>query len=178
MSSSIEDTKINEIRKIIPNFKSFNLYDFNVYDGNLKTNDQENSSFISYKDNKKFIIQVFAINSTGKSVCIMINDFNPFFYIKVDDDWRDSDKNEFIADLRKKMGNYYEDSIVDSKLIKRQKLNMFDNMKLHNFIKISFQNTASYNKAKKLFYIDTVNFGVFNRSLIIGPALLKSISSV
>ena len=166
MSSSSEDVIIKNTKKIVPNFKSFNLYDFNVYDGNLKNNDQENSSFISYKDNKKFIIQAFAINSAGKSVCIIINDFNPFFYVKVDDDWTDSDKNEFIADLRKKMGNYYEDSIVDSKLIKRQKLNMFDNMKLHNFIKISFQNTASYNKAKKIFYIDTINFGVFNRSLI------------
>ena len=165
MTSSIEDDTIKKT-KIVPNFKSFNLYDFNVYDGNLKNDDQEKSSFISYKDNKKFIIQAFAINSTGKSVCIIINDFNPFFYIKVDDNWNESDKSEFIADLRKRMGNYYEDSIVDSKLIKRQKLNMFDNMKLHNFIKISFQNTASYNKAKKLFYIDTINFGVFNRSLI------------
>ena len=64
------------------------------------------------------------------------------------------------------MGTYYEESIIDSKLIKKHKLNNFDNKKLHNFIKISFKNLPSYNKAKKIFYQDITIGTYFERKLI------------
>ena len=64
------------------------------------------------------------------------------------------------------MGTYYEESIIDSKLIKKHKLNNFDNKKLHNFIKISFKNLPAYNKAKKIFYQDITIGNYFERKLI------------
>ena len=163
MTSSNED----ETPKKIPmKFKLFKLYDFNVYDGFSKQNNYDNSNFDPYKDNKKFIIQMFGINSSGQTGSILVEDFNPFFYIKVGDNWTDSTRNEFVGHIKKKMGNYYEDSIVESKLIKRQKLYGFDNNKLHNFIKISFTNNGAFNKAKKIFYKDTFDNGYYNRELI------------
>ena len=63
------------------------------------------------------------------------------------------------------MGNYYEDSIVESKLIKRNKLNMFDNKKLHTFLYLSFTNTLAYNKAKKIFYDETFDNGYYEKTL-------------
>ncbi len=163
MTSSNED----ETPKKIPmKFKLFKLYDFNVYDGFSKQNNYDNSNFDPYKDNKKFIIQMFGINSSGQTGSILVEDFNPFFYIKVGDNWTDSTRSEFVGHIKKKMGNYYEDSIVESKLIKRQKLYGFDNHKLHNFIKISFTNNGAFNKAKKIFYKDTFDNGYYNRELI------------
>ena len=163
MTSSNED----EIPKKIPmKFKLFKLYDFNVYDGYSKQTDFDKSNFDPYKDNKKFIIQMFGINSSGQTGSILVEDFNPFFYIKVGDNWTDSTRTEFIGHIKKKMGNYYEDSIVESKLIKRQKLYGFDNYKLHNFVRISFTNNGAFNKAKKIFYKDTFENGYYNRELI------------
>ena len=57
--------------------KSFRLFDFHV-------------------DNKKdevtgkmrFYIQMFGINEEGESCSITIDDYKPFFYIKVPDDWK------------------------------------------------------------------------------------------
>jgi hypothetical protein len=136
----------------VEKYKSFRLYDYNVYDGHNKlTNVQINP----YKDNKKFIIQAFGINETHKTASIIIENFYPFFYILVNEQWNDQRTNLFLAHLKKKVGNYYEDSIVSLKLVKRQKLYGFDNKKLHTFIKISFVNSAIYNKVKKLFYVDT-----------------------
>ena len=38
---------------------------------------------------------------------IKIEGFNPYFYIKVDDDWNDQRKNIFVANyLKKKIGIY------------------------------------------------------------------------
>ena len=151
----------------LKNNKTFKLYDYNVYDGILKNSkNNDKSSFNPYKDNKKFIIQIFGINEAGRTASIICEGFNPFFFIKVDDSWNDQRKNEFIVHMRRKMGNYYEDSIVDAKLIKKHKLYGFDNKRLHSFIKISFSNNAAYNKAKKLFYIDTNINGIFNRELL------------
>ena len=136
--------------------KSFRLYDYNVYDGHNKMTNT-NVQFNPYKDNKKFIIQAFGINETNKTASIIIENFYPFFYILVNEEWNEQRTNMFLAHLRKKVGSYYEDSIVSLKLVKRQKLYGFDNKKLHTFIKISFINSAIYNKVKKLFYLDTTS---------------------
>ena len=120
--------------------KSFKLYDYNVYDGNnkyeLQNNKLMNIHFNPYKDNKKFIIQAFGISETNKTASIIIENFHPFFYILVNDEWNEQRTNLFLAHLRKKVGNYYEDSIVSLNLVKRQKLYVFDNKKLNTFIKI------------------------------------------
>uniref|UniRef100_A0A6C0KR70 DNA-directed DNA polymerase n=1 Tax=viral metagenome TaxID=1070528 RepID=A0A6C0KR70_9ZZZZ len=141
--------------------KSFRLYDYNAYDGHNKSELQNNKlmnvQFNPYKDSKKFIIQAFGINEADKTASIIIENFYPFFYILVNEQWNEQRKNSFLAHLKKKVGTYYEDSIVSLKLVKRQKLYGFDNKKLHTFIKISFTNTGIYNKVKKLFYTDTTS---------------------
>ena len=150
--------------------KSFRLYDYNVYDGENKYEVEHNKLLNirsnPYKDNRKFIIQAFGINDSNKTASILIENFYPFFYILVTKEWSEQRKNLFFAHLKKKVGSYYEDSIVSLTLVKRQKLYGFDNKKLHNFIKISFMNTAIYNKVKKLFYTDTTNkYSGFERTL-------------
>jgi len=139
-------------------FKCFKCYDYNVLEENTKGN--------HYKDNKKFIIQAFGINSSNKTASIFIENFYPFFYIMVNEDWNDQRKNEFMGHIKTLVGNYYEDSIVECILVKRHKLYGFDNKKLHNFIKISFTNSGAYNKLKKIFYDDkTSKSGQFERTL-------------
>lgn len=155
MSDSEENIKIKQT------YKLYKLYDYNTYDGYSK----RQTDFIPYKDNKKFIIQIFGINSLNQSVSIFVEDFKPFFYVKVNDDWTESDKHEFIAHLKKKIGTYYEDSIIESKLIRKQKLYMFDNKKLYLFIQIYFNNTLAYNKTKNLFYEISNDYGIYNKKL-------------
>ena len=155
--------------------KLFRLYDYNVYDG---INDEKREDFNKYKDSKEFIIQAFGINKNGESASITINGFNPFFYVMVNNTWNEQKKTEFIVHLKLKMGNYYDESIIDSKLIKKQKLYGFDNKKLHTFIKISFKNTMAYNKAKKVFYKDIIIGNYFERKLLEEGYIYKNENSI
>tara|TARA_B100000902_G_scaffold399878_1_gene473285 strand:+ start:704 stop:4567 length:3864 start_codon:yes stop_codon:yes gene_type:complete len=155
--------------------KLFRLYDYNVYDG---INEEKKEEFNKYKDSKEFIIQAFGINKQGQSASILITGFNPFFYIKVNNTWNEQKKTEFIVHLKLKMGNYYDESIIDSKLIKKQKLYGFDNKKLHTFIKISFKNTMAYNKAKKIFYKDISIGNYFERKLLEEGYIYKNDDSI
>ena len=101
--------------------KNFRLYDYNVYDGIIKSNSSK-TNFNPYKDNKKFIIQAFGINEANRSASITIEGFMPFFYILVNDTWNEQRKNMFIAHLKKKVGMYYDESIISAKLVSRHKL--------------------------------------------------------
>jgi len=134
--------------------KSCRLLDFNIYD---ESNEDASSGSDNDKskncDNKQFIIQVFGINEKGETFCLFINDYMPFFYIKVDEDWDFGKRDEFLLHIKDKVGSYFKDSVGECKLIKKKKLYGFDGGKEHKFIKISFKNTIVMNKVKNLFYV-------------------------
>jgi DNA polymerase elongation subunit (family B) len=150
----------------------FRLFDFNVYnkplpveynyemgsDDNMGSDDDMNMmdydkpTINKYVDQNKFFIQMFGLDETGKTCSIIVEDFKPFFYIKVADHWSIANKNSFLKHIQMKMGKFYENSIVECKLIKRKKLYGFDGGKEYKFIKFSFNNVFAFNKAKNLWY--------------------------
>ena len=72
--------------------------------------------------------------------------------MKVDDSWSIHKKNMFIDFIKTEIGKYYDNSIVDCKLIKRKKLYGFDAGREYKFIVMKFRNTQAMNKVKNLFY--------------------------
>ena len=132
----------------------FKVFDFNVY--NKKSDDisSGDEDTTSQKDNNNFLIQMYGINEEGKSCSIIVENFKPFFYVKVEDDWTQYTKNTFLDFIKKRIGAYYENSICDCKIIKRKKLYGFDGGKEHKFILFRFNNTQTFNKVKNLWYGD------------------------
>ena len=47
----------------------------------------DKDEYVPGKDNRKFIIQMYGLNSEGKTASIFVRGYNPFFYILVGDDW-------------------------------------------------------------------------------------------
>ena len=132
----------------------FKVFDFNVY--NKKSDDisSGDEDTTRQKDNNNFLIQMYGINEEGKSCSIIVENFKPFFYVKVDDAWTQYTKNTFLDFIKKRIGAYYENSICDCKIIKRKKLYGFDGGKEHKFILFRFNNTQTFNKVKNLWYGD------------------------
>ena len=112
--------------------KSVRLLDFNIYDeiveydSSSSESGSENGEYKIKNDTKRFVIQMFGINESGETFCIYVNDYNPFFYIMVGDDWGFDKKNMFLSHIKTKVGKYYENAITDCKIIKRKKLYGFD----------------------------------------------------
>lgn len=142
----------------------FKLFEFDIIDS--YPHDRE--EYQRGRDNKKFIVQMFGIDTQGKTASIFVTGFDPFFYVKVPDDWNDSNVMEFTNFVKGKMGHFYEDALVKPRLLKRQKLYGFDNKKLHNFIKFKFKNMNAFNKAKNIWYKDNSTPTQFSRTLIDG----------
>jgi len=127
------------------------IYQFNTYTLMDALADEEESN---KKDCNVFMIQIYGIDEQGCTYSVALDGFNPFFYVKVGDKWTKSMKENFINHLKEKMGNYYSNSIISSKLIERYNLYGFDNKKKHKFIFIEFTNMIAFNKAKNLWYTD------------------------
>ena len=133
--------------------KSFRLLDFNVYDENVEKDTSSGSESGQIREDlKRFTMQVFGINDKGETFCLFVNDYKPFFYIKVDDDWDIEKKDEFMNHIKSKVGKYYENSIIECKIIEKKKLYGFDGGKKYKFILLKFKNTIAMNKVKNLFY--------------------------
>ena len=132
--------------------QAFRLYDFNVYNENTSDSNSDDSGDGPKKDTNTFKIQMFGINEKGESCSIIAENFKPFFYVKVDDNWTDATKMAFLAFMKDKVGKYYEGSIVKCELVSKKKLYGFDNGKDHKFIQIIFNNMPCFNKAKYLWY--------------------------
>ena len=115
--------------------------------GNVECEDDDDHATTKRKvkrDKKSFVIQLFGINEEGKTCSIIARDFTPFFYIKVPYNWGIETKTAFVDHLRELVGEYYEKSIVDAKLIKRKKLYGFDGNRDHKFVVIKFKNMQIY----------------------------------
>lgn len=155
-------TKIIRSKKVVG--KSFRLIDFKVYDGKPfkpEDEDEENSSdseketykeYIKKKDESIFTIQMFGINEKGESVSIIVKDYQPFFYICVPDYWKSTHANILLFELRKEIGNYFENSILTSEVVQYNKLYGFTGGKKFNFVKLTFQNSMTMNKVRNLWY--------------------------
>ena len=136
----------------------FKLFEFNVY--NNKGVDKDSDEEYICKENKDkstFAIQMFGINEEGQKASIIVEEYQPFFYLKVNNNWGQTKKTAFYNHLKSKVGKFYEDSIMEFKLIERKKLYGFDAGKKHRFIEVKFSNINIFNKVKNFWYQDSVN---------------------
>ena len=133
----------------------FKLFEFNIFNkiDEDESSDDE-SGFNLKKDTCHFGIQMFGINKEGKRASIIVEDYQPFFYLKVDNSWGQTQKNALFNELKTKVGQYYRDSITSCKLIEKKKLYGFDAGKKHRFIEIKFANINIFNKVKNFWYTD------------------------
>jgi DNA polymerase elongation subunit (family B) len=141
--------------------QAFRLFDFNVFNKNMEeeagdsNSDESEDQPTSYGkkcDKTTFIIQMFGINEKGQSCSILVDDYKPFFYIKVPETWGQTKKGQLFNHIKQSVGSYYTNCIVDCKLIKRKKLYGFDAGKEYRFVMIEFSNMNAFNKVKKMWY--------------------------
>jgi DNA polymerase elongation subunit (family B) len=139
---------------MVAKYRSFKLLEFGIKDVKKEEEDlSEEPKKKEKKDNLEFSIQMFGMNEKGKTCSIIVKGYTPFFYVKVPDNWNIAKKGEFVTHLKEEiLGNYYQDGLVDCKLVKRKKLYGFDGGRLHKFLVLKFVNMRVFYKARGLWY--------------------------
>jgi DNA polymerase elongation subunit (family B) len=135
----------------------YKLFEFNIYtrpafnEEVIENSDDDNKTNYK-KDTNIFSIQMFGIDEQGNQCSIIIEDYKPFFYVKIPpEETRTDFIRLFEQHIKSIIGNYYVKSIA-FEIEQYKKLYEFDNGQKYNFIKIVFNNTNLYNKVKKIWY--------------------------
>ena len=126
--------------------KSFRLFDFKTYDDNFEK-----------RSDSRFMIQMFGINELGETCSILLQDFQPFFYVKVGDDWTDYHANTLLSHFKQMAA--IGDSIVSAKLVEKNKLYGFSAGRKHKFVLVTLKNMAAMNRTKNLWYFKNQRTG-------------------
>ena len=87
------------------NKTTFRLFDFQALNTVDHYYDNENVEGRGTKnqDNKKFLVKMFGMDEKGKTYCVFVKDFEPFFYILVPDNWKKIDAFKFQKLYKKRI---------------------------------------------------------------------------
>ena len=131
----------------------FRLFDFQVENTTYDTWNDE-----SGQDNNKFLVKMFAMDEKGKTYCIYVKGFQPFFYVLVPDSWKTKEAVAFKQWIKMQLDDRFENSVTYCKIKKGKKLYGFDNFKDYKFLEIGFKNQPVLNKVRNLWYNNKENF--------------------
>ena len=129
------------------------MFDFQVENTTYDTWDDEKG-----QDNNKFLVKMFGMDEKGKTYCIYVKGFQPFFYVLVPDSWKTKEAVAFKQWIKMQLDERFENSVTYCKIKKGKKLYGFDNFKDYKFLEIGFKNVTVLNKVKKLWYHDNKDF--------------------
>jgi len=136
------------VKKVIG--KYFRLIDFHVYD-HTEDEGSDGDSTNSESAIPQFIIQMFGINESGDTVSIKINDYEPFFYVKVDMSWDQYTADQLLKDLKKKLYKQ-SNALIRAEIVDHHKLYGFSGGNKSRFVKLTFMSISAFNRIKNLWY--------------------------
>jgi DNA polymerase elongation subunit (family B) len=122
------------------------------------------------KDGKRYVIRIFGRTAEGKSVAVRVDNFTPFFFVEIPDDWdkrtadrfcdyvidacKDKDKGK-VKSLRggffDKDPTYHTRHLIACDVVERYKFHGFTAGKKFKFIRFVFNNMAAMKRMARLF---------------------------
>ena len=135
----VDNTEIIETRKTS---NSNNNYE---NDDELDELEKELEGGIEQDQFTKYKIRLFGRTSDNKSVIVNVNNYTPFFYIKVPNDWSQSKIFSLVGYIKTKISNTkIIKGLKSFDIVKRKDLYGFTAYKDFQFVRLIFHNMKSY----------------------------------
>ena len=119
----------------------FQIISWNKFDKEI--NDDELD--LEYK------IYAFGITDKDESICVEINEFTPYFYVKIPDylqkSWNDFKTEQVKIYIKNKLYKF-KDSLIKVSVVQKKDLDGFTNEENFNFLKIIVKNEKVFTKCK------------------------------
>lgn len=118
---------------------------------------------------KFYRIYLFGVTKEGHSVCLEVNDFTPYFYVKVPSHWTSLDARKWVDTVKYGLWKRKK-HLVDWKLIKRKDAYGFNNQRDFNFVRLVFDNwgvykSTTYNLRKPLRGYESIKFVQYDSNI-------------
>jgi DNA polymerase delta subunit 1 len=136
------------------NKKSFTFQALEWIESNekiIECEDEEDEEMLP----KTYVIRIFGVTDEGKSICVTVDDFCPYFYIRLpNNNWTSSKLNRLIDSLCNfKLFSNYTKSILKKqcKIVYKKEYYGFTNNEMFPFAKLVFNNSYAMKKAANIF---------------------------
>ena len=96
------------LKKKVVVAKSFRLFYFDITNDSIEEGEEDEGGKRKRTDNKQFMVQMYGINERGETCSITVEDFEPFFYVKVGDDWTSGKMHALLSEIKSSIGDYYK----------------------------------------------------------------------
>ena len=103
------------------------------------------------EDTSEYKIVIFGKDENDNTYSLMVNEFTPYFYIKVPSYFKKNDLNRFERWVRGSMWSKYRGSFLRTNLLKKKVFRNFNNFKKFYFVRLVFRSKAAMNNAIRLF---------------------------
>ena len=130
-------------KEILDSDLNFQVLSWEALDEHEDLDDEES--------NKVYKIYMFGCDKNGKSVCLRVDKYTPYFYILIPENLQKSWNINNTRSLENKLKSRFKNSFKSIKEVNKQKIKGFTNNKLYKFLQISFTTLEAYTKAKYYF---------------------------
>ena len=118
---------------------------------------------------KLYRIYLFGVTKEGYSVCLEVNDFEPYFYVKVPGHWTESECRGLVQKIKKALWKRSK-HLVGHKLVKRKDAYGFNNQKEFKFLRLIFNNkrvctSVQYMLKKPIEGHETMRFSIYDSNI-------------
>lgn len=88
---------------------------------------------------RKYTIRLFGLTEDKKTLYVEVNDFLPYFYVKIPDNWKQRQLDRFISLLKSKVyPKIHEKGLVSWTLVEKCDFSEFTNYKKFKFLRLMF----------------------------------------
>ena len=110
------------------------------------------SNDIKLENDNSEVFHIFAcgVDQHGRSVCLDITDFTPFFYVKVPYKFTKEDANKLKYKVQKEL-YYNQRHLISCKIMTKKDIDGFNNGKLFKFVRFVFDNERVCKRAQWMF---------------------------
>ena len=120
-------------------------------DSDSDSDDSNDKKYKINKDKSLYKIIVWGKDINEKTYTLEINEFTPYFYIKLPNNARSHHKDAIENFVRRNMWKKYQDCFLRTTLLKKHSFRNFDNKKKYKFVRLVFSNQKAMKCAINLF---------------------------
>ena len=148
LDSNKDDLEI----QVMDYYRCLDTLDQNDDENNeIEDNDEESGSFSKEKQKElsytqPLLIKAYGILQSGHSITVNLQNFKPFFYIKIPDDWERKQCQILVSELRKLVYYKYKDNLLKSQIVIRKPFKEFTADDKFKFLKLQFKNKESFDQ--------------------------------
>lgn len=145
-----ENVYSEDIYSQIIDWSAYDDYDDSESDSDIETeSDDENNNFKKKYKIKKYKIRAFGVTDNGNSICININDFTPYFFFKIPQNWGNKELRLYIQRLKTGLNNYCKDSLIEFRIVYKKDFYGFTNNTEYKYAQLVFKNINGFYAYKK-----------------------------